>query len=313
MTVESSSSSNTSENSYVPVGQEQAVRKKNWPPCKPCIRHDIKADIPYRLQKITTLMLLHCFYVIFFLFVEFVTELIGMHVSTNSDIDEIIFCDAMFSTVWLVGWGGLSLIFYHSLYKALTHMHTGHYVFFFCGTIFEILLSILAVIGPKYSALMGFFHIVALRSEKVICFVCFLFTIAFIVNTMFLIFALVAIHGEYSRLAREKAAMGTAEGLPSEVDGRHVMYFPSDAGHSTGLKVESLTALPEDSFTVIAEWQRAAEGYVLYVENEPERAYWSTPYVEGILNNGLVNPMSQELTISRLQDGSFVFGVVDKV
>lgn len=101
--------------------------------------------------------------------------------------------------------------------------------------------------------------------------------------------------------------------LPSEVDGRHVTYFPSDAGNSMAFKVKSLTALPEDSFTVIAEWQRVAEGYVLYVENEPERAYWSTPYVEEILNNGLVNPTSQGLTISRLQDGSFVFGVVDKV
>lgn len=321
----------TSEDAYDQIEDRYGYesREKNWPACKPILRHNIKADIPAGLQKVTKLVLFHCFYEVIFLLINFVAALVGLFTNKDSYLDDMLFGDLVISPVWLVGWGVLSFIFYHSLYKALAHRRRGHYTFFFCGSIFEILLSILAVIGIKGSALMGFCQGLALHESVVTCFLCFVVVVGFALNGVFLVVVLVKLQGKYDAVMNGEGAVeesvdavaakvGNSAALPREVGGRKITYLPPNAGSAGKSKVEKLSALPANSFTVISEWRKAdseeeGDAYILYVENEADRAYWSTPHVAGILNNGLVNPATQVLTISRLPGGSFVFGVADKV
>ena len=298
-------------------------KPKNWPRCMPFLRHSIKEDIPPEFRTITKLMLFHCFYVLFFLLVSLVASTIEM--LTGGSLDDVVvsYISTIATPVWIIVWGVLAFTLYALLYKSVAHNRRSCHVAFAIGTVFEILLSIYVSVGfPLYAPLSIWSVFMGMRTGTAV--VAFIVNIAFAINTVFLIVAFVIILVRYPKLARryqtvtacgESVApkIGTTEALPAEVRGRKIKYF--DGGNALA-SARNLNSLPEDSITVISEWRKVgtrAEGsYLLYVENEPERVYRSSSQVDGILDNGVVNPVTQALTISRLPGGSFVFGAMDK-
>ena len=297
-------------------------KPKNWPSCMPFIRHNLKEDIPPEFRTIMKLMLFHCFYVLFFLLLSLVTTLIEMFSGTIKDVILSILSTAG-APVWIIVWGTLAFSLYALLYKSVAHNKTGCFVAFVIGTIFEILLSIYVSVGfPPYAPL-SIWSVFFGRATAVIV-IAFIVNIAFAINTVFLIVAFVVILVRFPKLGNMYQVInvygdsvapkiGTTEALPAEVGGRKIKYFDEA---NTSANARSLSTLPEDTITVISEWKKVSSStngsYLLYVENEPERVYWSSYHIDGILDNGAVNPITQVLTISRLPGGSFVFGTMDK-
>ena len=296
-------------------------KPKNWPRCMPFIRHSIKEDIPPEFRTIMKLMLFHCFYVLVFLFTSLITTLIEM--LTGGSVRDVIiaFISSIGTPVWIVVWGVLAFTLYAFLYKSIAHNKRGYLIAFSIGTVIEILMSIYVSVGFPLYAPLGIWSVFMGVSTGTAV-VAFIVNIAFVINTAFLIVAFVIILARYPKLAQryqtvtvcdESVApkIGTTEALPAEVSGRKIKYFANALANA-----RNLNSLPEDTITVISEWKKvgtSAEGsYLLYVENEPERVYRSSPQVDGILDNGTVNPVTQVLTISRLPGGSFVFGAMDK-
>ena len=309
---------------------------KARPCCRSFLGHGIRTEIPLGFQRLVRLMLLNCYYVAFFLLVNCLAEVAAFCAHTEFQVDEtVLLVGLCLSVLWLVLFTALSFRLYKALYKALADRRPGHYRAFFWGTVAEVLVCVFIAGGVPCSGFMGLFMVAVTAESFGTCLLSFLVTAAFTLDAVFLAVALVKVHAKHRRMAAAAAAnemvteesavvsakVGTLEALPSEVGGRKVSYLPVSAGRPFNSKVERLSALPENSFTVVAEWKEVGASpeeeedggsYILYVENEPERAYWSTPQVAGILNSGLVNPATQVLTLSRLPGGSFAFGVADK-
>lgn len=309
---------NTDANGYAPRPHSKCC-------CKYIIHHNIPVDIPPYLQKLVKLVFGHCFFTAGILLLNFFVALIVMCLPHDSYDDDMLFADLVISPVWFVGWTLLDFVFYSALYSSLAEHRPKKYHVFFCGYILEIILTALGIAGIPHTALMGFVQGVKSADDSAFsCVLCIVVAIAFVLNMIFLVYAMVAVDKGYKKAMRDeriavegndaiRSKIGTTQALPNEVGGRKVTYLPVNGGSSS---VEKLSALPEDSITVISEWKRVdaspGEAYILYVENEPGRAYWSNSHIADIINSGSVNPVTQVLTISRLPGGSFVFGVADK-
>ena len=309
-------------NSDSPVVLTSGSKPNNWPRCHPFIRHDIKADIPSGFHRIMKLMLFHCFYILIFLLVSFITSIIEITRPDQEVSYAVVFLFNLISMpIWIIVWGILSFSDYVLLYKAIAYNRRGCYTAFVIGTVVEILLSIFATVGfPLFTPLSIWGAFLDMRTGAMA--MAFIINIAFFVCTVFLIVALVVIQVKRSKQALPLAGVpvasmvGKTQALPAEVDGREIKYIN---GGDSFKNARNLNTLPEDSITVIGKWKKVgssleSEGsYLLYVENMPETIYRSSPHVDGILDNGAVNPKTQALTISRLPGGSFVFGTMDKV
>lgn len=291
------------------------TKAKNWPSCRPIIRHNIEEDIPPRFQSVARAMFYSRFYTVFFLFVNFVTNIYYYQV------DHGTIYDLSFSVVWLVLWTVLTFAFHRSFYRAFAYNNSSSYTTFFCGSIFEFVLSLIAICGFKYTGFLGYFGLAFDESNAPYNVISFLLIIAFTLKAAFVIFSLVLLSKR--RITPEDGLkddtpliVKEVNVLPADLDGRKINYLPVRAGNVCDVRVEKLSTLPENSFIVISEWKRAQPesngSYILHVAGEPARAYWSDPHVTRIIDSGNVDPMTQMLTISRLPDGSFVFGVVSK-
>lgn len=301
-------------------------KPNNWPRSCPIIRFDIEDDFPRGFHGIGRVMFFQTFYTAIILFVNFLTAttsfffLPGYYYTTDAKMSNFIL-----SIIWLVVFTSLSFVLFRSFYKAVSQKNSFHLKVFLVGTTFDVIVAILAFFGPPFTGFMGVFN--ALIQEKWIIAPCIIISIAFFVKAVLLITVLVlvgrqrkAIRADNSVIVEDgdviSSNIGTIDALPADIEGRKIKYLTIDAFGTYRSKVEKLNTLPVNSFTIISEWRKVDsdydESYILYVENEPGRAYWSNPHVAGIINNGYVNPMTQVLTISRLSDGSFAFGVADK-
>lgn len=308
------------------------VKPKNWPAWKPILRHSIKEDIPEDFKKIVRFYFFDRFYVVFFLIVNVFAALICYLNKFSYETSSSYLINLFLSPLWLVIWGIMAYVFYWALYTSLSENHSSHYAVFIIGSILEIILSIIAIAGFFGFGFMGI-SCGFMVSGTISIIMCYLVAFAFFVNLIFLIISLVKIQmtrtksKKYFNLENDSAVNGAdielkddddeaaaAKNLPEEVNGRKIKYLKVDDDVTNdNSEVKRLTDLPNGSLTVISEWKKVEDGkFILYVENEPERAYWSNEKAAGIIGGGLVDPETQVLTVSRLPDGSFVFGVADK-
>lgn len=111
--------------------------------------------------------------------------------------------------------------------------------------------------------------------------------------------------------------LGNIKALPSEIDGQKITYLPSGAGAKTFPKSHKMVELPKDSVTVFERWNKVTgvygDSFCMYVKDQEGVSYWSNSRVTAILLGGFVDPEKQYFTISRLADGSFVYGVIDRI
>lgn len=110
--------------------------------------------------------------------------------------------------------------------------------------------------------------------------------------------------------------IGSVEALPAKYEGKAIHYLGNKEGPTPLPRAVKLTELPTNSFIVVPRW-RKIEGhfgpcYILEVEDDPSKAYWSNSRVNAIIGGGMVNPETQVLTIHRLLDGSFIYGYAEK-
>lgn len=111
--------------------------------------------------------------------------------------------------------------------------------------------------------------------------------------------------------------IGNIEALPSEIDGLKIKYLPSGAGAKTFPKSHKMMELPKNSVTVFDRWNKVTgiygDSFCMYVKDQEGVSYWSNSRATAILIGDFVNPETQYFTISRLADGSFVYGVIDRI
>lgn len=111
--------------------------------------------------------------------------------------------------------------------------------------------------------------------------------------------------------------LGDIKALPSEIDGLKITYLPSCAGAKTYPKSHKMVELPKDSVTVFDHWKKVSglysDSFCMYVKDQEGVSYWSNSHVTAILLGSFVDPEKQYFTISRLADGSFVYGVIDHI
>lgn len=303
--------------------KEAMAKPKNWPKCKPILRHNIKEDIPLELQTMTHLMLFDCFYTAFVLIFNFFVVFMACFIRG----DDSFFDELVFSFIWFVVWTIGCFAFYCCLYRAISKQSRKCYIVFILGVIAEAITSVIAAMGISGSGIMSFSYAISIGKDPLFGFFGFITTIAFTLNVIFLVAYFFMIRSMYKKVVTRNRIViedgiaiapriGSCDSLPSDIDGREIRYLPLSAGSACDSKVESLAALPEDSFTVISEWKKMDanldDSYILYAEGDIRHAYWSNQQVAGILSNGVVNPVTQVLTISRLPGGSFAFGVMDK-
>lgn len=308
-------------------GFSSVIKFKNWPRCKPILRHNIQEDIPLEMQTLTRIRLLHVFYVIFFLLFNFFTAIVTKVVYVERLHASECRSSIVGSLILLCVWAATSIVSYICFYKTFSGRVFMSYWFYLFFTIIELVFCVLVIIGFWSAGFMGITVALKLEHYVGIKLMCFFNVFAFAFDAIFLVVSIVAAHIMILRITsaekivvapdvKVSADLGTEEALPRSINGRQITYLPSNAGDICESKIEDLAKLPNDSFTIISEWRKVDsdydDSYILYVENEPGRAYWSNPHVAGIINNGLVNPMTQVLTISKLSNGSFVFGTADK-
>lgn len=110
--------------------------------------------------------------------------------------------------------------------------------------------------------------------------------------------------------------IGSLEALPVESEGRTIHYLANKEGPSPVPRAVKLTELPTNTYIVISGWRKIESlygpSYILYVENDPTKAYWSNSRVNAIISGGMVNPDTQVLTIHRLLNGTFIYGYAEK-
>lgn len=110
--------------------------------------------------------------------------------------------------------------------------------------------------------------------------------------------------------------IGSLEALPVESEGRTIHYLANKEGPSPVPRAVKLTELPTNTYIVISSWRKIESlygpSYILYVENDPTKAYWSNSRVNAIISGGMINPESQVLTIHRLLNGTFIYGYAEK-
>ena len=305
-------------------------KPKNWPSFKPVLRHSIKEDIPKELQSVMRFALGHCFFVLFVLFLNFGTGFFVYFMPYERyPGSAFLLTSIVLSSAWLLLWGAVPFVIYGCLYRAIAWGRTGCYRAFAVGTIARAVLAALAAVGPPYTGMHGFVLAFSFSEVFPVIVLSAIVGVLFALDFLCLLASLAVTHARRSALSRagplpvaddaEVSGMaGAAGALPSEVGGRRITYLPARAGQRRGKAgTEALAALPENSLTVVDEWVRAAGGdgggeYVLYVEGDHERSYWSDAHVAGIIENGEVDASTQVLIISRLGNGEFVFGVADK-
>ena len=305
-------------------------KAQNWPSFKPVLRHSIKEDIPKELQSVMRFALAHCFFVLLALFLNlgagFFVYFMPYERYPGS---AFLLSSLVLSAAWLLLWGAVPFVIYGCLYRAIAWGRTGCYRAFAVGTIARAVLAALAAVGPPYTGMHGFVLAFSVSEAFPVIVLSAIVGALFALGFLCLLASLAVTHARRSALSRagplpvaddaEASGMAGADGaLPSVVGGRRITYLPACAGQQRRGKAgtEALAALPENSLTVVDEWVRAGgEGggeYVLYVEGDHERSYWSDVHVAGIIDNGEVDASTQVLTISRLGNGEFVFDVADK-
>lgn len=306
----------------------ERIKMKNWPRFKPILRHDIEDDLPYCVHLLMKILLFDRFFTIFLLILNFANTLIAKEENVTLYYNSVIYTNYVIAPIWLVVWTILTVAVYIGFYKSFAKNNKAIYIFTFGGMVIEIVFSAFAAIGIDYTGLMGYVNI-SLLDDDIIgsLYIGYIFASLMTANFVFLIVLLILFHGKHNKLENDyeiviannlaiNEKIGNSDVLPNEVNGRKIQYLSPDAGRNQNSKVKQLNTIPENSLIVISEWKKVDsdldDSYILYVENDPNRAYWSNAHVAGIINNGLVNPLTQVLTISRLPGGSFVFGVADK-
>lgn len=185
---------------------------KNWPPCKPLFRQDIKTDIPQELRMIVRIMLYHWFYTAIFLLFNFITALASIFVDFNDYFGTLIG-----AIVWLVAWTPLCFMFYRFLYKAAWKRKSFHYMVFLCGDVAQIIMSVFAATGISSSGLMGFIQMAdLLKTNSAVGFMCLVNAIGFILNVIFLVVIFIKLRIAFKeaggvKAAKEQAVEGAVE------------------------------------------------------------------------------------------------------
>lgn len=312
-----------------PKDEENGAREKNWPPFHPILRHNIQEDIPQNFKLVMRIMLGHCFLTLILLLFNLGVSIGAVCTNYRWYVQVLFYVNVAMASFWLAFWGFFSVFFYFELYKSISTRRFKCFKVFFYGTICEILLCGAGVAGFPGGGFMGFVMSIFADYNWYIFIMGLIISVLFSVKILFLITMLIIIRVKFSKFRKGfiidvaknnevDPQVGNVKSLPLEIgtSGRRIKYLPANASLECKSKVEKLITLPNNSFTIISDWRKVDasldESYILYVENEPGRAYWSNAYVAEIINGGLVNPMTQVITISRLPNGSFAFGVADK-
>lgn len=111
--------------------------------------------------------------------------------------------------------------------------------------------------------------------------------------------------------------IGNVAALPAEIDGKEVNYLPLNTGLVFRNKAQKMSEMPLDTCVVIENWRKITSQYgdsfVMDVRGDADLSYWSNSRATAILLGGFVDPKTQYFTISRLSDGSFVYGTLDRI
>lgn len=175
---------------------------KNWPPCKPLFRQDIKTDIPQNLRMIVRLVFFHWFYTVFFLLFNFITAIAAIVVDFSEYLGSMIG-----SIVWIVVWSPICFMFYRFLYKAAWKQRSVYFVIFFGGDIAQAVMSVFAATGLNDSGLMGFIQMAdTMKSNKGVGFMCLINAIGFILNIIFLVVVFIKLKVAFKNAGGVKAA-----------------------------------------------------------------------------------------------------------
>lgn len=302
--------------------RENEAPVKNWPRSKPILRHDISKDLPLEAQRLARLNLVHSFYMLFVLIINIFTAAIAFAVfETRGRLNCLL--SIIFAPIWAIIAGIFTFGQYAYFYKAFARVSVYLYKMFFVGVVIELAISIIAGCGFRGSGFMGIGMAGEMKYHPWVVALCGIITALFFINAIIDIFLLAISTTRFIPLNKNakvyiadikdvQSRVGTTEALPNEVDGKKITYISPDEKP----KVMNLLQLPVNSLTVISSWENAGEHqlykYILRVHNEPERMYWSNAYVSNLIESGSVNRETQMLTISRLADGSFAFGVIER-
>ena len=179
---------------------------KNWPPCKPLFRQDIKTDIPSELRMIVRLVFFHWFYTVIFLFFNMITGLAAMITNVGDYLGSFIG-----SLIWLILWSPVCFMFYRFLYKAAWKKRSVSYVIFFAGAIAQIIMSAFAATGLTDSGLLGLIQMIdLLKSNKGVGIMALVNSLGFILNIIFLVIVCIRLRIAFKKAGGVQAAKDQA-------------------------------------------------------------------------------------------------------
>jgi len=161
----------------------------NWPPCLPkkIAYIDFQAEIPDILRTRVRMAYAHFIVSLVLLLYNVVCALATLFAVDGSAIGDVIL-----SCVYLPFLGGLNFIVFRRLYKACKSGSSLSYFLFFIGFTIEIIVGILAVVGPKQSGFMGIIWTVAGFKEetgnKAVGVMCLVNSILWLLSVAFMIY-----------------------------------------------------------------------------------------------------------------------------
>jgi len=199
----------------------------NWPPCLPkkIAYLDFKAEIPDLLRPRCRMVYYHFMVTLVVLIYNIVCAIACMvAVSAEAIGDLILAC------VFLPFLGAMYFIVFRRLYKACKSGSSLSYFLFFIGFTIEIILAIVALVGPKKGGFMGIIWTVAAFGEdgnKAVGFMCLVDAILWGCSAGFMIYLWIHIRVNFQQAggikamrkqALEKATFGVVKAAKEHPD-----------------------------------------------------------------------------------------------
>jgi len=173
------------------TAMENTKPAPNWPPCLPkkIVYMDFQAEIPDILRTRCRMAYIHFLVQLVILIYNIVCAAACLSVEAAAIGDLILAC------VYLPFLGAMFFIVFRRLYKACKSGSSLSYFLFFIGFTIEIIIAIIAVVGPKRGGLIGIIWTVAAfstdedgESHKSVGFMCLVNSILWGLSAGFMIY-----------------------------------------------------------------------------------------------------------------------------
>jgi len=203
----------------------------NWPPCLPkkIAYIDFEAEIPEILRTRTKMAYVH-FIVSIVIFIYNIVCAIACLVAVATEPPGAAIGDLILACIYLPFLSAMFFIVFRRLYKACKSGSSLSYFMFFIGFTIEIIICIIALVGPQRSGFMGIIWTVSAFSEngnQAVGFMCLVNSILFGASAGFMIYLWIHTRvnfqqaggiKEMRKQAVEKATMGAIKAAKEHPD-----------------------------------------------------------------------------------------------